>query len=196
MIYIDIQHIGKPNRPHDMGASFGDRPEETEAYWTSLYAFYLEMRLKELGYPVMRLTDGDYQDRHDRVNQYERNRSLATPSIYISAHINAGGGDYACMFYDSRSSRGYSLAKAIGDKLSTLPNIGRCKAIPATSENWTKNAYYTIRNVQRPISICSEPLFIDHDQHRQYLTHNQIHFIGEEIANGIHSWYTQQQEQS
>ena len=113
MIYIDIQHIGKPNRPHDMGASFGDRPEETEAYWTSLYAFYLEMRLKELGYPVMRLTDGSYQDRHDRVNQYERNRSLATPSIYIAAHINAGGGDYACMFYDHRSSRGQDLAIAI-----------------------------------------------------------------------------------
>ena len=86
MIYFDIQHIGKPHSRNDMGASIGDKPEQTEAYWTSLYAFFAEMKLRSLGYECMRLSDGFYSSRHERVNSYASGNT--EPSVYISCHIN------------------------------------------------------------------------------------------------------------
>tara|TARA_R110002110_G_scaffold122465_1_gene298712 strand:+ start:496 stop:1083 length:588 start_codon:yes stop_codon:yes gene_type:complete len=193
MIYIDIQHIGKPNKPDDMGAGFGDDPWETEAYWTTLYAFHMEMRLRELGYSVMRLCDGRYSDRHERVNRYEADYPSSKPSVYIACHINAGGGSYSVMFHDHRSSLGPDLAAAIADEMD-LPGISTTKTLPASPSDWTSNAYNTIKDVRRPVSICAEPLFLDNENHRrEYLELDRIFLIGEAIANGIHSWYTQQE---
>jgi len=192
MIYIDIQHIGKPHRPKDMGAGFGDDPWQTEAYWTTLYAFHMEMRLRELGYSVMRLCDGRYSDRHERVNRYEADYPQEGPSIFIACHLNAGGGSYGAMFYDHRSSLGPRLASAIASKMD-LPGISAVKALPAGPADWTSNAYATIKDVRRPVSICAEPLFLDNEDHRrEYLELDRIFLVGEAIANGIHSWYTQQ----
>jgi len=193
MIYIDIQHIGKPHRPNDMGAGFGDAVEEAEAYWTSLYAFHLEMRLRTLGYSVMRLSDGRYSDRHERVNRYEADFPQDKPSVYLSCHINAGGGSYGAMFYDHRSSLGPSLAAAIADGMD-LPGIRAVKSIPASPGDWTRNAYNTIKRVRRPVSICLEPFFIDNPAHQRYMAVDKINLVGEGIANGIHAWYNGQGE--
>ena len=192
MIYIDVQHIGKPNRPRDMGASKGDALEDTEAYWTSLYAFYMEMRLRDLGYAVFRLSDGTYRSRHERVNLYEDTIADDGQSVYVACHINAGEGSYGAMFYDYRSSNGARLADAIAQTLQTLPRLGTVRKIPADPNNWTRNAYHTIKGVQRPVAICAEPFFIDNELHQEYMSYDMIKLIGREMANGIHLWYTTQ----
>jgi N-acetylmuramoyl-L-alanine amidase len=194
VIYIDVQHIGKPNRTRDMGASIGDAPEQTEAYWTSLYAFYMEMHLRSLGYAVFRLSDGTYRSRHERVNLYEDTIAGDGPSVYIACHINAGGGrgSYGAMFYDYRSTNGSNLADAISETMQALPHLATVKKIPADPSDWTRNAYHTIKGVNRPVSICAEPFFIDNELHQEYMTLDMIKLIGREMANGIHLWYTRQ----
>ena len=194
MIYIDIQHIGKPNNPDDMGASKGDDVFDNEAYWTSLYAFYMEMHLRHIGYSVMRLCDGRYSDRHERVNRYEADYPSSRPSVYLSCHINGGGGSYGAYFYDHRSSLGPDLAAAIADEVD-LPGISAAKTLPASPGDWTRNAYATIKDVRRPVSICLEPFFIDNPAHQRYMDVDKIYLVGEAIANGIHSWYINQGEQ-
>jgi N-acetylmuramoyl-L-alanine amidase len=189
MIYLDIQHIGKPNKRKDMGASIGDKPEQTEAYWTSLYAFFCEMKLRELGHEVMRITDGIYSSRHSRVNNYHSYRE--DQGVYISCHINAGGGDKGIMFYDYRSLRGKELAKCICTKLSELTQISTTKSIACRPEDWTKNAFNTIKGIQRPVAICCEPFFIDNPRNQELLTFSNIKRVGELLAEGIHLWYNQ-----
>tara|TARA_R110002020_G_scaffold95554_5_gene229199 strand:+ start:6345 stop:6920 length:576 start_codon:yes stop_codon:yes gene_type:complete len=191
MIYIDIQHIGKPNKPKDMGASIGSSPPETEAYWTSLYAFAMEMKLRANGYEVMRLCDGKYSQRHKRVNSYEDDYPQAKPSVYVSCHINAGAGSYGAMFYDHRSSSGKHLAAAIADKMD-LPHISTVKTIAAKPDDWTRNAYSTFKNVRRPVSICAEPFFIDNPAQQLYMDIDKIFLVGEAIADGIIKWYNGQ----
>jgi len=193
LIYIDIQHIGKPHNPDDMGASKGDDVFDTEAYWTSLYAFHMEMHLRNMGYPVMRLCDGRYSDRHERVNRYEAAYPSSTPSVYLSCHINAGAGSYGAMFYDHRSSLGPDLARCIAGEFD-LPGISAVKTIQAMPGDWTRNAYNTIKDVRRPVSICLEPFFIDNPAHQRYMDVDKIYLVGEAIANGIHSWYIKQGE--
>tara|TARA_R100000963_G_C4638907_1_gene102650 strand:+ start:988 stop:1590 length:603 start_codon:yes stop_codon:yes gene_type:complete len=192
MIYIDIQHIGKPNKPDDMGAGFGDEVWQAEAYWTTLYAFHMEMQLRSMGYPVMRLCDGRYSARHERVNRYENDYPQEQASVYVSCHINAGGGSYGAMFYDHRSSLGPRLASAIASEMD-LPGISTVKVLPAGPADWTRNAYATIKHVRRPVSICLEPFFIDNPDHQQYMAMDKINLVGEAIANGIHSWYNARQ---
>jgi len=193
LIYIDIQHIGKPHNPDDMGASKGDDVFDTEAYWTSVYAFHMEMHLRNMGYPVMRLCDGRYSDRHERVNRYEAAYPSSTPSVYLSCHINAGAGSYGAMFYDHRSSLGPDLARCIAGEFD-LPGISAVKTIQAMPGDWTRNAYNTIKDVRRPVSICLEPFFIDNPAHQRYMDVDKIYLVGEAIANGIHSWYIKQGE--
>jgi len=57
-IYIDVQHMGDPIKKGRMGAAFGDKISQTEAFFTSLYAFWMGMRLRELGHEVINMSDG------------------------------------------------------------------------------------------------------------------------------------------
>jgi len=188
MIYIDVQHTGQAKRPKSMGASIGDKMEEQEAYWTSLYAFFCEMRLRELGHNVIRISDGSYKTRHDRVNWYEDNYPQER-SVYLACHINASGGRTSIMFYDQRSTKGKQLAQCMADSMSELTQISSSKIRPCHTEDWTKNAFYTIKNVGKPVAICVEPFFIDNPTHQELLTYDNIKRVGELLADGIDKWY-------
>tara|TARA_R110000765_G_scaffold84023_2_gene162820 strand:- start:1670 stop:2239 length:570 start_codon:yes stop_codon:yes gene_type:complete len=188
MIYIDVQHTGQAKRPNAMGASIGDKMEEQEAYWTGLYAFFCGMRLRELGYDVIQLSDGNYKARHARVNWYEENYPQEK-SVYLACHINAGGGSSSIMFYDHRSGNGKKLAKCMADSMSKLTQISTSKTRPATPDDWTKNAYYTIKGVQKPVGICVEPFFIDNPENQELLTLDNIKRVGDLLADGVHLWY-------
>ncbi len=187
MIYFDVQHIGKPNKRKDMGASIGDLPEQCEAYWTSLYAFFAEMKLRELGYEVMRLSDGSYPSRHSRVNNYHSYRD--DPGVYVSCHINAGQGNSAIAFYDYRSLRGRDLSTSISNEMKQLAQISSSKSIACRPDDWTSNAFNTIKSIQKPVAICFEPFFIDNPLHQQLLSYENIKQVGELLADGIHKWY-------
>lgn len=187
-IYIDVQHMGDPIKKGRMGAAFGDQISQTEAFYTSLYAFWMGMRLRELGHEVINMSDGTYKARHARVNAYEERNEGGPPSVYIACHLNAGAGSYCAMFYHHQSSNGRALSKSINAKIEERTDITTAKAIPSNNEDWTKNAFYCIKGVGRPIAICAEPLFIDNRNHQRLLNVEGMHAIGFAMADGIHEF--------
>ena len=195
VIFLDRQHAGKNNRRSSLGAASdldgdGDKDvHDAEAIWTCRYLLALEIRLRELGYDVIPISDGQYWERHKRCNAYQRDGELG---IYIAAHLNAGVGNgigYGSMFYDYRSKRGKKLADAINAQLKkACPELqDKVKSIAASPENWTKNAFYTIKGV-RAIGICAEPAFIDSQAHRGLFSQSGMRRIGEAMAEGIHAY--------
>ena len=196
LVFLDRQHTGQINRLNHTGASRdldGDgriAVEEMEAFFTPYYLLSCEIRLRELGYHTIPISDGSYAERHQRCNEYQS--KYGKECIYIAAHLNAGsagGKGYGSMFYDHRSSRGRELAKKICSQLeAVIPELENdCRAIACSSDNWTKNAYYTIKGVQA-FAICAEPAFIDSRYHKPLFNPAGMRRIGETIANGIHAF--------
>lgn len=181
MIFLDRQHLGKPNRWNDEGAS---RDGLTETYLTSQYIFHAENHLRMQGFDVCVLTDGWYKDRHRRVNDYCAN--VNGKCVYIACHINAGSGAYGASFYDHRSTSGSALAHAINIRLqNACPELQSVKRIAAKPDDWTNHAYNTIKGVSKPVGICFEPLFIDCPEHEPLTQPEGIRRVGVALADGI-----------
>lgn len=190
LVFIDRQHSGKPNILSDRGASQdldGDGViswAEKEAIWTGRMAIELEILLLEMGYDVLPISDGSYKYRHQRVNYYSEGK---TNTIYLALHLNAGGGEYGSFFYHYASSQGRQLAGMMADSLyRTVSTINDTKAIPAKSQDWTANAWNTIKGVGRPVAICCEPIFMD--THHNLLNPHGIKQISIGMAQGIKNW--------
>jgi N-acetylmuramoyl-L-alanine amidase len=180
-VFLDRQHLGKPGRWNDEGAK---NAEVTETYLTSQYIFAAECHLMMKNIDVCVLTDGWYTERHARVNEYAEGKC-----VYIACHVNAGGGSYGASFYDYRSSAGSSLAQNVNVALANAcPELESVKRIECRPDDWTKNAYYTIKNVGRPVALCFEPLFIDCDAHAPLTTPEGIRRVGIALAEGIENY--------
>ena len=193
LVILDRQHSGQINRLTSIGAVAdidGDGEKsihEAEAFYTGYLSMSIELNLRQNDIHVIPISDGSYQERHSRVNDYAAR--YTGPVVYIALHLNAGGGDYGAMFYDHRSGAGADLSDHIAEAMeANLPEIRTVKKIPASPADWTKNAYYTIKGVGRPVAICSEPLFIDCEQHQQLLTRDGIQRVGFAMALGIKKW--------
>lgn len=190
IVFIDRQHAGKPNKLADRGASLdidGDSTPEREAIITGQIALELEKILLLLGVDVVPISDGTYTERHTRVNKYAAmypNRK----TVYLAMHLNAGGGDYAAYFFHHASTKGEKLAQHLCDAMITTGIVQNAKAIGAKPTNWTKNAYYTIKGVGKPVAICCEPLFMDNNIHAKHLTTEGIQGLAMCIANAIVKW--------
>ena len=196
LVFLDRQHTGQPHRLQHTGANRdfnGDgliAVREQEAFFTPLYLLSAEMRLRELGHDTIFISDGSYAERHQRCNEYQR--QIGGDAIYIAAHLNAGAGNtdgYGSMFYDYRSTQGRQLALKICEQMAaTLPELKEdCRAIAAKPDNWTKNAYYTIKGV-KAYSICAEPAFMDSAAHSNLFSAVGMRMIGDALANGIHNF--------
>lgn len=188
IVFIDRQHVGKPDKPADRGASiepfsFG---LGLEAMYTGYLSLMIEEKLLENGVKVIPVSDGKYPDRHKRVNEYSK-RFKNEKQVYLALHLNSGGGDYSSFFHMG-TQKGSDLASAICDKISdaSLPGLVRCLPKKCSSEDWTKNAWHTIRGVGNPIAICCEPLFMD--THRDLLNLESLRVIACAISCGIISW--------
>lgn len=193
LVILDRQHSGQINRLTSIGAVAdidGDGEKsihEAEAFWTGYLSMSIELNLRQNDIHVIPISDGSYQERHSRVNDYAAR--YTGPVVYLALHLNAGLGDYGAMFYDHRSAAGADLSDHIAEAMeANLPEIRTVKKIPASPADWTKNAYYTIKGVGRPVAICSEPLFIDCEQHQQLLTQDGIQRVGFAMAQGIKKW--------
>lgn len=189
IVFIDRQHAGKPDRPEDRGATVMPSPAfgmGKEAIYTGYLSLMIEEKLLENGAKVIPISDGKYSDRHKRVNEYSK-RFQGEKKVYLALHLNCGGGDYASFFHMG-SQAGKDLAAKICDEMreASLPGLVRCLPKQASPEDWTKNAWYTIRGVQAPIAICCEPLFMD--THRDLLTLEHLKTIAEAIATGVTRW--------
>tara|TARA_R110002126_G_scaffold290514_1_gene447686 strand:+ start:520 stop:1113 length:594 start_codon:yes stop_codon:yes gene_type:complete len=191
IVFIDRQHSGKPNKIHDRGAgrdldNDGNlSADEMESIWTARLSIQLEIALLDMGIQVMPLSDGIYKHRHERVNKYAELHP--GPWIYLAMHLNAGGGNYSAMFHDHRSAQGQQLATSMATQIKTdHACIESGKAIKATSTDWTKNAYYTIRGVGKPIAICCEPFFMD--THAELLSIKGMGSIATSMAKALNKW--------
>ena len=191
LVFIDRQHAGKPNKINDRGASRdinGDgeiTSDELEAIWTARISMELEIKLLDMGINVMPISDGRYSERHERVNNYADMHP--GPWVYLAMHLNAGGGDYGAFFYDHRSSNGQQLATIMATQLNgDVEEIEKAKAIEARKDNWTKNAFYTIRSVGRPVAICIEPFFMD--THQSLLSMQGVFKVASSMAIALRKW--------
>ena len=196
LVFLDRQHTGQNRRRSATGASRdldGDgriTAAETEALWTPYYLLAAEKKLRDYGYDVIPLSDGSYIERHSRANGYLKFGEL---SVYLAGHLNAGAGTrsgYGSMFWDHRSAHGEMLASQICIQLSEQITELRqeVRTFAARPDDWTKNAYYTIKGV-RSVAVCSEPAFIDSSQHRPLFTIAGMEKIGYAIADGIHNYF-------
>lgn len=191
IVFIDRQHAGKPNKINDRGAGRdldGDRTitaEESEAIWTARLAIEIEIQLLDKNVSVMPLSDGKYSDRHNRVNQYAEMHP--GPWVYLALHLNSGGGDYGAFFYDYRSTKGQQLATMMSHRLREhVGLLDTAKAIKSQPEGWTKNAFYTISKVGRPVALCCEPFFMD--THQGLLSVSGISSVATAIVLGLLDW--------
>jgi len=191
IVYIDRQHAGKPSKINDRGAGAdldGDgiiEAQEREAILTGFISMHLETKLINSGIKVIPLSDGSYSERHKRVNEYAA-RYPNEAQIYLALHLNAGGGNYSSFFYHPSSTKGKQLAEMLcHEMLVHCPAIPKQLSIAAESDGWTKNAYYTIRGVGRPVAICCEPLFMDNPDHQQYLSDDGCQDLANAIASAI-----------
>ena len=197
VVYLDRQHSGKPGRRvGDRGATAdldGDgvaEVHEREALLTPVYLHHCEIRLLEYGHAVIPISDGWYSERHGRVNKYAGTFPKGVPQVYVAAHLNAGGGNYAAMFYDHRSRRGPELSARIASELRLVaPELSDVRCIAAKPDNWTRSAWGTIAGVIQPVSICAEPAFVDTAAHQDLLSSPEgLRSIGYALADGIHRW--------
>ena len=184
IVFLDRQHHGKPNKWNDCGASNGDIHE---TWLTSQYIHHCEWKLRAAGIDVCVLSDGWYSDRHERVNKYAQGHQK---SIYVSCHINAGGGDYGAVFYDHRSQNGKDLAHHITARLHQWcdPLHNKTKSIPCQPEDWTAHAFNTIKGVGRPVAVCFEPFFIDCEDHKDLMTPHGLELVGISLATAIKTY--------
>lgn len=149
LVFLDVQHSGKPPaKMRDRGAQADlnhngvIEVSELETAWTSILAYHLENKLIEQGYSVIRISDGWYRERHERVNRYsEAAAELGYQTqVYLALHLNSliGGkpsdrsGLYSSFFFDHRSSanNGPKLAELI--KESMTDQLAEWYATPAS----------------------------------------------------------------
>ena len=192
VVYLDRQHSGKPGRPADRGAAVdldGDgkiQRDEQEAALTARYLLACELALLEMGHTVIPISDGGYNERHARVNQYAGTFKAGRTQLYLAGHLNAGGGDYGMLGHDYRSRSGPELASRIARQLRQVaPELNGVKCIEARPDNWTRNMYATISGVTQPIGLCHEPCFMDQPSHADLLTAAGLSTIGRAIAAGV-----------
>ena len=194
LVFLDRQHVGKPNRWKSLGAARDLNEDdhvsirECEAIMTAIYILECEIVLREAGYDVCVLSDGHYYQRHERVNAMQGSQK----AVYIACHINAGTykGGYGSCFYDYRTSTGDKLGSAVNAQLEVYcPELdNRTKLIQAIPSDWTKNAYYTIKGVNCP-AICFEPFFIDSENHKPLTTDEGLKRVGRALAQGIIDYF-------
>jgi len=194
---FDRQHHGKPNR-NDYGAAAdidGDgviEVWERESELTPLYINSAKKTIQSAGHTAMVEDEGWYSSRHERANINAK--SVDGPVAYVACHLNAGGGDYCAVFYDYRSKNGRRLAEMVGSAVGELhiPSIGRVVIRAANPDDWTRNAYYTIKGLYAgPANIsgiCFEPLFMDNPEHQRLIAADGLQWIGTALATGIMRW--------
>jgi len=176
-VCIDVQHIGKPNKPRDRGAAWpADGSGLVEVHLTLGYAVAMERALHDLGHEVFLLVDGYYGDRHKRVN------ALA-PDLYLACHVNAGMGgkpyNRGEFYHWPQSSNGHAAAQAIAEAVAAVAPW-RCEVKPADSSR----TQATMDGVRAP-TVLLEPGFLD-GLDASWL--QQSHTLGGAMASGVDAY--------
>lgn len=197
VLIFDRQHGDKGRAgKFDTGAvvEAGDGTQLVEVLLTEVYLRAAMAAAEEAGEPIAYFESGAYTTRHRRARALAE-ELFPRPCAYVAGHLNAGPPEagYGALFYDFRSSGGARLANYVLIELArACPELDSVKAIPARPDDWTKNAYYTIKGIfpgpSNLSAICAEPAFLTSPEHRELLTAEGLKRIGEAIARGCLSW--------
>lgn len=217
LLIFDIQHTGRPSKPGDMGAAYdldGDgvtgEDGEREVDLVRQYVAEAGSYALSLGCQVLHIDAGEYSDRH----RFAIAKARANPTkraAYLACHMNAGGGRYALVRPDARSSSGKLLATAVSRSLSLLPGIQFSRrdplygsaalaakaGHPASEAAWWTRGYSCIDGIYSgPANLSAvlvEPAFIDSKEHRPLLTPAGLRSIGRALVDGAVAWSAQTQ---
>ncbi len=151
-IAIDVQHLGKPNKPVDRGASYGGYQE---ADLVLRYATLAFQELTAKGYEVFLITSGTYAERHEWINRHGID-------LYLACHLNAGGGSYSLVeYYYDAGQRTRELAHIMADNFKAILGTSAAKVWEIAKDG---RGAACLKNT-KPSALLLEPLFIDNEGH-------------------------------
>ncbi len=180
-VALTIGHAGRPSKAGDRGAAFGGR-EEVEV--AARYVLAMDQELRRLGVECLPLMGGGYAEHWALADGWGAD-------VYLNCHVNAGGGDYAAIFFDHRSAKGAALARAVaGEMTRALPWAARDIACRPDTNGAPRDgdfseAFATIAGV-RAVALCLEPYFLDGPRRLAFL--GQLDSVGQAVARGIAAW--------
>ena len=178
IVVLDIGHGVKPGRPYDPGATNGLLREVDLA---RAYADHAAIILSAAGLTVHRVDSGPYSDRHRRVC----NVVMTSPGLYVQCHVNAGGGRYGLVEYDSRSSAGLRAAAVLAHALTALPEASAGKTVGLSSGERGFTCISGIWPAPKMCGLIYEPGFIDTPQHAALWTAEGLQRVGRVLAAGV-----------
>ena len=170
-VAIDVQHMGKPHKPLDRGASYQGYQE---ADLVLKYATLTFQELTRKGYEAFLITSGSYTERHDWINKHGID-------LYLACHLNAGGGSYSLVEYCwNAGEKTKKLAHIMADNFKNTLGTSAAKvweiAKGGRGESCIKNT--------RPSALLLEPVFLDVRSHLHIAT-VQPELIARAIAKTI-----------
>jgi hypothetical protein len=191
LVILDRGHAGKPANPADRGAAsqHGDRVFR-EAMLTPLYLLALEEVLIAGGCEVLPVSSGAYTERQSWA-------CGVRADLYLTAHLDAGGGRHGSVLYDRRSTAGHRLAQLVAAALDQgCPELAAVHAVacwddrrdqPAPDPPWRWRAWSCIEGVYQgtPVGLVLEPAFVDQPMHLPLLQPEGLHRIGVAIGRGV-----------
>jgi len=151
-IAIDVQHMGKPNKPADRGASHGSYQE---ADLVLKYATLAFQELTAKGYEAFLITSGTYAERHEWINRHGID-------LYLACHLNAGGGRYSLVeHYYNAGQRTRKIAGIMAENFKAILGTSAAKVWEIPKDG---RGAACLKNT-RPSALLLEPLFIDNERH-------------------------------
>lgn len=189
-VAIDVQHLYRPDRPRDHGATvrLANGTTITEAELATGYAGHAAAELEARGALVLRndpargVLVGHYSSR-------ARAASSWGARVYLACHVNAGGGDYARAY--GVGSRGVQLARDIVlelDRVSRLIDEGQALELRPGERGWVCIA----GAVAPTLGILLEPFFLDTPGHRGLVSAAGLGVVGRAIGRSVGAWWLRQ----
>lgn len=178
-IVLDVQHMGKPHRPLDRGATFSAALKIHEAYCALEYAHCAAQALTDAGHHVFLMTSGTYKDRALRANKIGAD-------MYFACHLNSSEQPpethYSLVEISELAgplTRRFApyLAKVLESRLKGV-DTGKTKTIKRGERGWT-----CFNWVKGP-AVLFEPVFINHEAGQRIII-NGGWDIGQAISSAV-----------
>lgn len=185
-VALDVQHLYRPNHPHDQGSVYtlAGGFTITEAHCTNIYAGAIHEFLSSWGATVL-VNDPVRGTLIGYYSQRNREASLWGADLYLACHLNAGHGTYAAieMMAGRRDDR---LCAYIGSELkATAKEI--TDARPVMLGHGDRGAV-CIEACACPAAIV-EPFFGDSPSQQPLMAGAALADIGRAIGRGVANWW-------